>query len=124
MTIFANILWFLLGGFILGLCYIFCGILFCITIVGAPFGFQLMKLGAFMMAPFGREPIFSEPQMGCLNSVLNIVWILLGGLELSLAHLVLGAVLCLTIIGIPFGRQHFKMVRYALVPFGQFASSN
>ena len=123
MKVFANILWFLLGGLLLGLWDLLSGVLYCITIIGIPFGVQLMKLGIFMMAPFGREPVFAEPMMGFWNTVLNIIWICLGGVELAVTHLVLGAVLCLTIIGIPFGRQHFKMVKYALLPFGQFASA-
>ena len=119
MNVFGNILWFVLGGLIFGLLYIFAGLFYCITIIGIPMGYQLMKLGVFVMFPFGKEPEFREPQMSLLNSILNIIWILLGGIELSIAHLVFGAVCCLTIIGIPFGKQHFKMAKFALLPFGQ-----
>ncbi len=122
MNLFANILWLLLGGLVLGLVYILAGLFWCVTIVGIPFGYQLMKLGVFVLTPFGHEPTFAEPQLGLLNAILNIIWIVCGGIELTLAHLVVGVVLCITVVGIPFGLQHFKMAKYALLPFGQFGS--
>lgn len=119
MSILGNILWFILGGFLLGMGYILVGFLFCITIIGIPFGYQLMKLGVLAMFPFGQTPEFDPMPMGCLSLVFNILWILIGGIELALAHVALGLIFCITIIGIPFGLQHFKLAKLALMPFGQ-----
>lgn len=119
MSILGNILWFILGGFLLGMGYILVGFLFCITIIGIPFGYQLMKLGVLAMFPFGQTPVFDPMPMGCLSLVFNILWILIGGIELALAHVALGLIFCVTIIGIPFGLQHFKLAKLALMPFGQ-----
>ena len=119
MSILGNLVWFILGGFILGLVYMFVGLLFCITVVGIPFGYQLIKIGMLAMFPFGQEPQFPPISMGCLSLVFNVVWIVFGGIELVIAHLVLGAIFCVTIIGIPFGMQHFKLAKLALLPFGQ-----
>lgn len=119
MSILGNILWFILGGFLLGMGYILVGFLFCITIIGIPFGYQLMKLGVLAMFPFGQTPEFDPMPMGCLSLVCNILWILIGGIELALAHVALGLIFCVTIIGIPFGLQHFKLAKLALMPFGQ-----
>lgn len=119
MSIIGNLLWFVLGGFLLGLGYIFIGLLFCMTIIGIPFGYQLMKIGLYAMCPFGREIEFGAGEPGCLSLFFNIVWILCGWLELAICHLVIGALLCITVIGIPFGLQHFKIARLAFLPFGQ-----
>lgn len=119
MSLLGNILWFLLGGFLLGLWYIIVGIVFCITIIGIPFGYQLMKMGVLAMFPFGNEPQFSETPMGCISLFFNVLWILIGGIELAIAHAVLALIFFITIIGIPFGMQHLKLAKLALVPFGQ-----
>ena len=119
MNFLGNLLWFILGGFIVGLLYILLGILYCCTIIFIPFGYQLMKLGVYAMFPFGTRPVFKEESMGCLNLAFNIIWIAFGGVELAMTHLAIGVVLCCTIIGIPFGLQHFKLAKYALIPFGQ-----
>lgn len=112
----ANIIWLIFGGLILGLCYWFTAIVYCITIIGIPFGIQLFKIGSMMFHPFGYE-IFSEGGVG--SGCLNIIWIIFGGLELALSHLLLGLLFCITIIGIPFGLMHFRLAWLALVPFGK-----
>ena len=119
MSVSENIIWFVFGGLIMGLCYIFLGLLYCLTIIGLPFGFQLMKIGLFAMFPFGQAPQFPSQLMGCLSLTFNIIWIIFGGVELALGHLALGVLFCLTVIGIPFGMQHFKLARLALMPFSQ-----
>lgn len=119
MSLLGNILWFILGGFLLGLLYVLIGVLYCITIIGIPFGYQLMKIGVYVMWPFGRSIEFDKGEPGCLCTALNIVWILCGWLELALMHIVIGGILCITIIGIPFGIQHFKIAKLAFLPFGQ-----
>lgn len=118
MSLIGNLIWFIFGGLILGLGYFFGGLVLCLTIVGIPFGIKVMKLGLFAMWPFGGEVVQREKPMGCLTLLLNVIWIVFGGIEVALSHLALGVVFCCTIIGIPFGMQHFKLMLMALMPFG------
>jgi uncharacterized membrane protein YccF (DUF307 family) len=118
MSIILNILWFILGGFLISLVYILGGILLCLTIIGIPFGIQCFKLSVLGMAPFGREIRETEPPGGCLSVIMNVIWIILPGLELALIHLFLAAFFAITIIGLPFAAQHLKMTRLAILPFG------
>jgi uncharacterized membrane protein YccF (DUF307 family) len=113
-----NILWFLLGGFVIFFAYLLGAVLLCITIVGIPFGVACFRLAGLAAAPFGREIREKEPPSGALAVLLNILWILLPGLELALLHLLLALVFAITIIGLPFALQHLKMTRLALLPFG------
>ena len=124
MSLLGNLIWLVLGGFFLGLGYMFMGLIFCLTIVGIPFGYQLLKIGLLAMLPFGQQPQFPPLPMGCLSLVFNIIWILFGGIELALAHLILGGIFCITIIGIPFGMQHFKLAKLAIMPFSQNLNSS
>ena len=119
MNLIGNILWFLLGGFCLGLAYVILGLVFCITVIGIPFGLQLFKIGAFVMWPFGKNVVATSSDSGCLSIFMNVIWIVFGGIELAAAHFAIGLGFCITIIGIPFGVQHFKMALLALVPFGK-----
>lgn len=119
MKIIGNILWLILGGILISLYYAFVGLLFCLTIIGIPFGLQLFKMTGFSLWPFGREVVSGPNDAGCLSILMNIIWILCGGIEIALLHLWFGIVLCITIIGIPFGLQHFKMTLLALIPFGK-----
>ena len=119
MKFLGNILWFVLGGFLVSLYYFIVGLLFCITIIGIPFGLQLIKLAGFALWPFGHEIQSDTNDGGCLSIIMNVIWILVGGIEIATIHLTFGAFLCLTIIGIPFGLQHFKMALLALIPFGK-----
>ena len=91
MSLLLNILWFILGGFLVSLAYILGGLLLCITIIGIPFGIQCFKLSLLGMAPFGREICETEPPGGCVAVIMNIHWSILPGLELALAHLLLAA---------------------------------
>ncbi len=116
----ANLIWFFLGGLVLALCYWFAALVYCITIIGIPFGIQLFKLGNMMIHPFGYSVEDGEGiGEGCLSLVLNIVWIFCGGLELALIHLCAGLLFCITIVGIPFGVKHFQIAWLALLPFGK-----
>lgn len=119
MNFLGNILWFVLGGFIISLYYFLVGLFFCITIIGIPFGLQLIKLAGFALWPFGHDVQPGPNDGGCLSVLMNVIWILVGGIEIAMLHLTFGAVLCITIVGIPFGLQHFKMALLALVPFGK-----
>ena len=119
MKFIGNIFWLLLGGLIVSLYYFLVGILFCISIIGIPFGLQLMKIGVFALWPFGSEIRSDTNDGGCLSIIMNVIWILVGGIEITMLHLSFGLFCCLTIIGIPFGMQHFKMALLALMPFGK-----
>ena len=118
MSLLGNIVFFLLGGFLIFLGYVLGGILLCLTIIGIPFGFQCFKLAGGVLAPFGRDVFETEPPGGALSLILNIIWIILPGLELAIMHLLLAAFFALTIVGIPLAVQHMKLVKVALLPFG------
>lgn len=120
MSLLGNILWILLGGGIfLFLEYLFGGVLLCVTIIGIPFGVQCMKLALLALLPFGREVVEGESHAGCLSVVMNVLWILLGGIWITLTHLLFGLLCAITIIGIPFAKQHVKLAALALAPFGK-----
>lgn len=116
LEIVCNILWLLLGGFLSFCGWILAGVLCCITIIGIPLGLQCFKFAKLILFPFGKTVYFGNMSSGSV--VLNIIWILLGGLELAVSSAIMGVCCCLTIIGIPFGIQHFKMAGLALLPFG------
>ena len=119
MSILMNILWILLGGICIAVEYVVASLGMMVTIIGIPFGLQTLKLSLLALCPFGQE-IQATPQAGgCLSVIMNILWILIGGIWISLSHLVFGIVLCITVIGIPFGLQHFKLAKLALTPFGK-----
>ena len=119
MKLLGNIIWILFGGLYIALYYFMFGLLLCLTVVGIPFGLQLMKMAGFALWPFGHEVQAGPQDSGCLSVCMNILWIIFGGIEIALTHLGLGVMFCVTIIGIPFGLQHFKMALLALVPFGK-----
>ncbi len=119
MGCFMNLLWLLLGGIFTAAEYVLASLLMMITIVGIPFGMQTLKLAGLALWPFGKEVRSGERSSGCLYVLMNVLWILLGGIWISLSHLVFGALLCITVIGIPFGLQHFKLAALALTPFGK-----
>jgi uncharacterized membrane protein YccF (DUF307 family) len=119
MTILGNIIWIICGGFLISLYYAIMGLVFCISIIGIPFGVQLFKMAGFALCPFGNNVTCDTRDMGCLSIIMNIIWIVCGGIEICLLHVGFGAFLCITIVGIPFGIQHFKMALLALAPFGQ-----
>jgi uncharacterized membrane protein YccF (DUF307 family) len=119
MSVFGNIIWLIFGGFLAGLGYIIGGIALCLTIVGIPFGIQTMKIGVATFAPFGREVQEFENANSVGNTIFNMIWIILFGWEIALAHLVHGLLLAITIVGLPFAKQHFKLIPLALLPFGR-----
>lgn len=115
MSGFGNFIWFICGGVFSGLSWWLAGVLWCLTIVGIPVGKQCFKLAAVSFFPFKKE---IEYEGGAVSVLLNIIWILVSGIPLALEHLLWGILLCITIIGIPFGKQQFKLARLALTPFG------
>ena len=118
MKTIGNILWLLLAGIWLALGYAIGGLVMCVTIVGIPFGIQSFKLAGLALWPFGRTTQMGSSG-GCLEVAFNIIWLVLFGWGIFVAHLVAGALLCITIIGIPFGIQAFKLSTLALWPFGR-----
>jgi len=119
MKTIGNLIWLIFGGFAIAIEYFIGSIVMMLTIVGIPFGLQTLKLGLLAIWPFGSRVKTVEDTSGCLNLILNIIWIIFGGFWIALTHVILGVVLCITIIGIPFGRQHFKFIKLALFPFGK-----
>lgn len=119
MKTIGNVIWVLFGGFMIALEYFIAGFLMMITIIGIPFGIQSFKLGVLALWPFGSKVVSDEHSWGCLSLVMNIIWIIIGGFWIALTHLFWGIVFCITIVGIPFGKQHFKLIHLALFPFGK-----
>lgn len=119
MNLIGNIIWLIFGGFIAFVQYMVSGFLLCLTIIGIPFGLQCFKIGFFTLLPFGRQVRDVPGQTGCLATIFNIIWILIGGVWIALTHLFFGLLLTITIIGIPWGRQHFKLMSLSFTPFGK-----
>jgi uncharacterized membrane protein YccF (DUF307 family) len=117
MSTLGNIVWLVLGGFLAALGYFIGGVLLCITIIGIPFGIPCFRLAGAVLTPFGKSVIPTPRGGGCLSTVLNLLWIIVVGWELVLVHLFFGILFAITIIGIPFAQQHFKLVTVALLPF-------
>jgi uncharacterized membrane protein YccF (DUF307 family) len=119
MNILGNVIWLLFGGLVIAFEYLVSSIILCITIIGIPFGLQTLKLAGLALVPFGKEIRQNEYAGGCLSTLMNLLWLLCGGIWICLSHLVFGILFCITIIGIPFGIQHFKLASLALTPFGR-----
>lgn len=119
MSFLGNLLWIIFGGLVAALGYFIGGLLLCLTIVGIPFGLQSFRLGAAVLAPFGKEVVPNERAEGGLALLFDILWIILFGWEIAIAHLTLAFFLAITIIGLPFAKQHLKLVPVALLPFGR-----
>lgn len=115
MGCLGNVLWFIFGGCLSGLSWAFAGLLWCLSIVGIPVGMQCFKFAALSFFPFGKEVHYGG---GAGSMLLNIIWMIVSGIPLALESLVIGALLCVSIVGIPFGMQQFKLAKLALMPFG------
>ena len=119
MKFLGNILWLIFGGIIIAIIYFMVGVVICVSIIGIPFGVQLFKLGSYALWPFGRELVDRPNEPGCLSVFMNLIWILFGWWEIALLHLVFGLLFGITIVGIPWGLQHFKMAIASIFPFGK-----
>jgi len=115
MGCLGNVLWFLCGGFLGGLGWTLAGCLWCITVIGIPVGMQCFKIAGLAFFPFGKEVAYGG---GTMSFLVNMVWLAVSGIYLAVEHTVFGCILCVTIVGIPFGIQHFKLAKLALMPFG------
>ena len=119
MNFIGNLIWLLFGGLAAALGYIVGGFLLCLTIVGIPFGIQCFKIAGLVLWPFGRQVVSTNSSTGCFSILFNIIWLFCGGLYTAIVHLFFAALLFITIIGIPFARQHLKLVELSLMPFGK-----
>lgn len=121
MSFLGNVLWLLFGGILVFAWYMIAGTLMCITIIGIPFGVQLYKIGLVALMPFGRDvDVYTEDS--CLNTVFNILWLLFGWWEIAVVHLVLACLFAITIVGIPFAKAHWRLMKMSLLPFGSHRS--
>ncbi len=118
MNILLNIIWFVFGGVMIAIEYLLSSIAMMITIVGIPFGLQTLKLAKVALWPFGTKIIDGTWPSGCLAGIMNVIWWFVGGVPIALTHLLWGIIFCITIVGIPFGMQHFKLMMLTLFPFG------
>ena len=116
MRFIGNLLWLIFGGLISAVLWTISGIVMCITIIGIPFGLQAIKLAGFTLWPFGTEVEIGEFGIG--GAIGNVIWIMLFGWELAVYHVILALLFTITLIGIPFGKQHIKLARLSLIPFG------
>ncbi len=115
MTLLGNLLWLIFGGLLSAFGWFVSGLIWCVTVVGIPWGLQCFKFAKLSLAPFGKDVV---PGGGAPSLIANVVWLLISGIPMALDHVLTGLTLCLTIVGIPFGMQHFKLASLALSPFG------
>ena len=122
MNFLGNLIWLIFGGLVGAISWFLAGCLWCITIIGIPVGLQCFKIAGLSLWPFGKQVVYSSSSM---SLIVNIIWLIVSGLPLAIGHFISGLLLCITIIGIPFGRQSFKLAQLALMPFGaRVVSSN
>ncbi len=119
MNLLLNIIWIVFGGWLIAVEYVLSSVTMMITIVGIPFGLQTIKLAVVALTPFGTIVTKSPTSNGCLSLLMNVIWWIVGGIPIALTHIGLGVLFCITIIGIPFGLQHFKLAGLAFMPFGK-----
>ena len=118
MRTVLNVLWLVLSGVWLAIGYVLTGVLLCVLIITIPFGIACFRLAAFVLWPFGRA-VVRKPDAGAPSTIANVLWFVLAGLWMALAHVILGVLLCLTIIGIPLGVGNFKLAAVAIAPLGK-----
>ncbi len=115
MRLIGNILWFIFGGFMSGLSWLIAGLLWCITIVGIPYGRQCFKFALLSFSPFGKDVEYGG---GVPSALANIIWVIVSGIWMAMENFFIGLIWCITIVGIPFGKQFFKIAKLSLMPFG------
>jgi len=119
MDLLGNLIWLIFGGLASAIGYFVGGLVLCFTIIGTPFGLQCFKIAGLVLWPFGKKVISTSSNAGCLTVLFNIIWLLTGGLYTAITHVLFGLLLFITILGIPFAKQHFKLVEISLMPFGK-----
>lgn len=118
MRLLGNLIWLIFGGLLIAIEYVVASLALMVTIVGIPFGLQTLKLAVLALWPFGSKVTESRTSEGCLATLLNIIWILIGGIWISLTHLCFALLFAVTIIGLPWAKQHLKLAHVAFLPFG------
>jgi len=116
LNFIGNVFWIIFGGLETALEWLIAGLLMCITIIGIPFGLQAFKIAGFALIPFGREIRRETTSTG--KFCLNVIWVIFGGFVIAVSHITFGIILAISIIGIPFALQHFKLAGIAFAPFG------
>jgi uncharacterized membrane protein YccF (DUF307 family) len=119
MNFLGNLIWLIFGGLAAALGYVFGGFVLCCTIVGIPWGLQCFKIAGLVIWPFGKKVIPKNSPTGCLSVFFNLIWLLCGGFYTAFIHLVFAGILFITIIGIPFARQHLKLMELSFMPFSR-----
>jgi len=119
MNFIGNIIWLVFGGFAAALGYVFGGFVLCCTIVGIPWGLQCFKIASLVIWPFGKKVVPKSSPDGCLSLLFNIIWLICGGLYTAFIHLLFAGILFITIIGIPFAKQHLKLMEISFMPFSR-----
>lgn len=119
MSLLGNIIWLICGGLLTGLGYIVGGLALCLTVIGAPLGIQAIKLGVASLTPFGKDLVELPDANSPLRLIFNVIWLLLWGWTIAVAHVTSALLLAITIIGLPFAKQHLKLVPLSLLPFGR-----
>ncbi len=119
MNFIGNLIWIIFGGLAAALGYVVGGFTLCMTIVGIPWGLQCFKIATVVLWPFGKKIVPSQSSGGCLFLFCNIIWLLSGGLYTAFVHVIFAALFFISIIGIPFARQHLKLAALSLMPFGK-----
>ena len=115
MRTIGNILWFVFGGFFSGLGWCISGLIWCLSIIGIPYGKQCFKFASLAFSPFGKEVVYDG---GAVSTLANIIWVPFFGIWMALGNVMIGVLWCITIVGIPFGKQFFKIAKLSLTPFG------
>jgi uncharacterized membrane protein YccF (DUF307 family) len=118
MRVLLNIVWLVFGGFVLVLGYLLAGVICCLFVVTIPFGVAAFRIASFALWPFGRT-VVEDPHAGAASGLANVIWLVFAGLWITIGHILAGVTLCVTIIGIPLGVAHFKMVPISLMPLGK-----
>jgi uncharacterized membrane protein YccF (DUF307 family) len=118
MRLVLNVLWLVLSGFWMFLAYMFVGVVWCITVIGIPFGIASFRIGLFALWPFGRT-VVKKSGASAASGIGNVFWFILSGLWLAIGHAVTGVLLCITVIGIPLGLANFKLIPLSLFPLGK-----
>lgn len=119
MNFIGNILWLIFGGLVTAIGYFVSSIALALTIIGIPFAVQTFKIGVMTLWPFGSDVVQEPSANKSLATIMNIIWILVGGIAIAIIHVVFGLLFFITIVGIPFGVQHLKLAQICLVPFGK-----
>jgi len=119
MKIIGNIIWMIFGGLETAIEYFMSSLALMVTIIGIPFAIANIKIGLYVLLPFGQEIIEKPNGGGCIDMILNVIWFFIGGIWIWLTHIIFGVILCITIIGIPFGKKHFQLSKLALAPFSK-----